>query len=242
MTVTQRVTVTRFRGSGTVSKMRRLRRLVACVLLLASLALSATAAATHQDPQKRLTKADNARARAMLIKRTDLPAGFQARPDVGEDPHSNCPAAVSESDLTLTGEADGTNFALGVVLVDSAAQVYKSMADANASWRRATSAAGVQCVTALLRGGLATQGVDLESLRKIAFPRVSDRSVAYRVRLSAPSAQGPVPVYLDLVALMHSRAQATVIVGSALVVPKRGDELRYARLVAARMTRAMRGA
>ncbi|MEX0850377.1 MAG: hypothetical protein WD015_02625 [Gaiellaceae bacterium] len=210
--------------------------------LLACLVVAASASATHQDPQKALTKADNTRARAMLLKRTDLPPGFQARPDSGQDPHTDCPAAVSESDLTLTGEAEGTNFALGVVLVDSAAQVYQSTADADVSWRRGTSAAGVRCVTALLRREFSKQGIDLLSLRKIAFPRVSDRTVAYRVSLSAHSAQGPVPFYLDIVALMHSRAQATVIVGSALVVPTRVDELRYARLVAARMARAMRGA
>jgi len=221
--------------------MRRLRRLLVCVLLLASLALSATAAATHQDPQKRLTKADNARARALLIKRTDLPAGFQARPASGQDPHIECAASVSESDLTLTGEADGKQFGLSVVFVGSASQVYASASDASSSWRRATSAAGVKCATTLLRRGFSKQGIDLVSLRRIAFPRVSDRTVAYRVKLSATTEQGPVPLYVDLVALMHSRTQATVIVGTALVPPTRADELRYARLVAARMARAMRG-
>ncbi len=82
--------------------MRTVRRLLA-VSLLASLVVAGTASATHQDPQKKLTKADNARARAMLLKRTDLAPGFQAQPSSGEDPHIDCPASVSESDLTLTG-------------------------------------------------------------------------------------------------------------------------------------------
>lgn len=210
--------------------------------LLACLVVAGSASGTHQDPKKKLTKADNARARAMLIKRTDLATGFQARLDSGENPHSVCSAAVSESDLTITGEADGKQFALGVVFVASASQVYASMADASASWRRATSPEGVNCATALLRREFSKQGIDLVSLRKIAFPRVSERTVAYRVRLSATTEQGRVPLYVDIVALMRSRAQATVIVGSALVVPTRVDELRYARLVAARMARAMRGA
>ena len=177
----------------------------------------------------------------MLIKRTDLPAGFQARPTSGADPHADCSSSVSESDLTVTGGSVGKQFALGVVFVASASQVYASVADASASWRRATSPASVKCATALLRREFSKQGIDLVSLRKIAFPRVSERTVAYRVRLSATTEQGPVPLYVDIVALMRSRAQATVIVGSALVVPARVDELRYARLLAGRMARAMRG-
>ena len=221
--------------------MKLMRLLLPVVALLAFLALAAAALATHQDPQKRLTKADNARARAMLVKRTDLPTGFQPQLSSTADPHTDCAASVSESDLTLTGDAEGRQFALGVVFVSSAAQVYESVTDASASWRRATSGPGTACATEVLRREFAKQGVDLVSLRRIAFPRVSERSVAYRVTLSATTAQGKVPVYVDLVAMMHSRAQATVVVGSALVPPQRAEELRLARVVAGRMAMATRG-
>lgn len=220
--------------------MRLVRRLVA-VSLLASLVAAGIASANHQDPQKKLTKADNARARAMLLKRTDLAPGFRAQQAGGEDPHNNCSASVSESDLTLTGEAEGPQFALGVTFVGSASQVYESVADAATSWRRSTSAAGTKCATALLRREFAKQGIRLVSVRKIAFPRVysSDRTVAYRVKLSATSPQGTVSVFLDLVGLMRTRAHATVIVGSALVAPERAYELDLAQIVAGRMAKAM---
>ena len=221
--------------------MKPVRPVLAFAALLAFLALGASALAAHQDPQKRLTKADNARARAMLVKRSDLPAGFQPQLSSGADPHADCAASVSEADLTLTGNAEGPQLALGVLFVSSAAQVYESVADASASWRRTTSAPGTRCATELLRREFAKQGVDLVSLGKVAFPRVSERSVAYRVTLSATTAQGKVPVYVDLVAMMRSRAHATVIVGSALVPPPKAEELRLARLVAGRMTTAMRG-
>ncbi len=218
-----------------------LRRLLACASVFVFFALAANALATHQEPQERLTKADNARARAMLVKRTDLPAGFQPQFSSGADPHIDCAASVSEADLTLTGDAEGPQLALGVSFVSSAAQVYGSVTDASASWRRAISAAGTRCATELLRREFAKQGVDLVSLRKVAFPRVSERSVAYRVTLSATTAQGKVPVYVDLVAMMRSRAQATVVVGSALIPPQKAEELRLARIVAGRMSTAMRG-
>ncbi len=220
--------------------MKRVRPLLVVAALLAFLALTASALATHQDPQKRLTKADNARARAMLVKRTDLPAGFQPQLSSTADPHTDCAAQVSASDLTLTGDAEGQQLALGAVFVASAAQVYESVADSSASWERAKSAAGRRCATELLRREFAKQGVDLVSVRTVSFPRVSDRSIAYRVTLSAPTAQGTVPAYVDLVAMTHSRAQATVIVGSAFVPPQRVEKLRLARIVAGRMATAMR--
>ena len=218
-----------------------MRRLLV-VSLFACLVVAGTAAAIHQDPKKKLTKVDTARARAMLVKKTDLPAEFVVRPESGDDPHINCPAAVSGSDLTLTGEADGQVFALGVVFVESATQVYETVIDADASWRRSTSTAGTACVSTLLRREYEKQGIRLVSLRKIAFPRVAQRTAAYRVKTSVTSAQRPVLIYIDLVALMHSRAHATVLVGSALVAPPRAEEVRLTRIVAGRMAKAMRGA
>ena len=218
-----------------------MRRLLACVLVLAFLVVSASALAAHQDPQKRLTKADNVRARALLVKRTDLPTGFGPQLSAGPDPHVGCSPSVSESDLTITGDAEGPQLALGVVFVSSAARIYESVADASASWRRSTSAAGTKCATQLLSREFAKQGVGLVSLRKISFPRVSERSAAYRVELSAMTSQGTVPVYVDIVALLRSRGQATVIVGSAVVPPQRAEELRLARIVARRMASTLRG-
>ena len=79
-------------------------------------------------------------------------------------------------------------------------------------------------------------------MRKIAFPRVATRTVAFRMKLSASTPQGEVPMTVDLVALMHSRAHASIVVGSALVPPERAEELRIAGIVAKRMKAAMRGA
>jgi hypothetical protein len=215
-------------------------RHVLAVLLVVCLAAAGSAWAGHQDPQKRLTRADNARARAMLVRQADLPPGFRAQPASTADPHVSCPRSVSEADLTLTGEAEGRRFALGVTSVASSAEVYRSRRDANASWRRSNSSAGVACARTLLRNGLASQGIRVQSLRRIAFPRVSERTVAYRVHLLARTPQGTVALYLDLVALMHTRAVATVVVGTPFVPPSRSDELRLARLVAGRMESALR--
>jgi len=220
-----------------VTTIRPLRRLLFAFAVLA-LVTAGSAVADHLDPKKRITPADQARARAMLLKRTDLP-GFRGTPAGVGEPHIDCAASVGEADLTLTGEAEGLQFVLGPVSVNSASQIYESAADATASWRRGTSAAGTKCLTDLLRREFTKQGIRLVSFRKVAFPRVSERTVAYRVTLSVQTPQGPAPLYADVVVLLRSRALAQVFVASAFVAPRRAEELRLARLVAGRMARAL---
>jgi hypothetical protein len=60
--------------------------------------------------------------------------------------------------------------------------------------------------------------------------------------LSGESQSVTVKVVIDLVVLMHSRAQVPLFFGSALVPVPRADQLRLARLTASRMAKAMRGA
>jgi hypothetical protein len=215
-----------------------MRRLLALGLVIA-LAGAGAALAARGDPQKRLTPADQARAKAMLVRPADLPA-FQSRP-AGPGGDFYC-AALDESDLTLTGEAQARQYALGTVTVGSTAQVYESVADANASWRRATGRAGVRCARTVLAREFAAAGIRLVSLRKLAFPRLAPRTAAFRATLAGPPSQPDLRVFVDVVGLGRSRGQATIVVGSALVVPPRGEELRLGRLVAQRMAKAMRGA
>ena len=115
-------------------------------------------------------------------------------------------------------------------------------ADASAAWRRATGPAGLQCARSVLRRQLAQQGARLISLRSIPFPRLSDRTVAYRATMTGTTPQGQVTAYVDVIALMRSRAHTTITVGSALTTPPRSEELHLARTVAKRMASAMRGA
>lgn len=210
------------------------------VFAVVGLAVAAPALASHLDPQKKIRPADQARARAMLVKKADLGLGFNAQRSGSGDIHMDCKAA-DESDLTLTGEVESPLYAGvgGLVFVSSAASVYESVADANTSWRRGTSAAGTKCASETLRREFAKQRIRLASFRPIAFPRVSQRTVAYRAKLSGESAAGPVTVFVDVVVLMRSRAQVGIFFGSALVVPNREDELRLARVVARRMAKTM---
>lgn len=211
------------------------------MVALALVVGTGTALGARGDPQKELTPADNARARSMLLKKSDLAPGFKGNPaSSADDPDFYC-KALDESDLTLTGDAESPNFERGLVYVASTAQVYKTVADASASWRRGTSTAGERCARDILRRGFATQGIRLESFRRVSFPKIADRTAAWRIDLSAKSQGMTVPLAMDLVALMHARAHVTVLFVGLEAIP-RSEQLPLVRLVAQRMAKAMRGA
>jgi hypothetical protein len=214
----------------------RVRRLLAALLVL-TLAATGTALAGRGDPQKRIVAADQARAKAMLLRTADFGLGFRTSPAPPDSDDFYC-KALDESDLTLTGEAQSPTFAGGVEAYTSASQVYETKADSSASWRRGTSAAGEQCVRKEFTRLLARQGTRLESFGRVPFPRLAEKSVAYRLVISS---QG-IRAFLDVVALKQGRAQVSVLFTSGLTPVPKEEEIRLARVVASRMAKAMRGA
>jgi len=217
-----------------------LRGFLVALLATALVVGTGSALAARGDPKKELVPADSARARTILLKKSDLAPGFNGMPKSSVEVDSYC-KALDLSDLTLTGEAESPNFARSAVFVSSAAQVYESAADARASWRRGASPAGERCARDVLRREFAEEGVELTSFRRIAFPRVAERSAAYRVEVSAQSQGITVPLVLEFVSMMHARAHAGVFFTGLTAVP-RSQQLPLVRLVARRMAKAMRGA
>ena len=172
----------------------------------------------------------------MLIRQADMGLAFTSSPASSRNDDFYC-AALDESDLTLTGEAESPSFTSTAEFVSSRAYVYRTRADADASWRRGTSARGQKCLRDGLRGELRGTSVRLVSFRKLPFPKLARRSVLYRV---VADQQG-IRIYLDLVALQHSRAQVAIVYGSGLSPPPAAEERRLAKVTAARMAKAMGG-
>jgi hypothetical protein len=212
--------------------MRIVLRLLVCFVLLALVGAGAALAA-QGDPQKKLTSADNARARAMLLKKADLGPGFSGQP-ASDDFDFYC-QALDESDLTLSGEAKSQMFHAGLVNIGSAAGLYASVSDANASWKRGTSAAGVACISSTLKKVTEEAGAEFVSFRKIPFPAVAPRTVAFRW---TSVVQG-IRLYADWVYVARSRAQAALFFASAPAPAPKASEARLARLIAGRMASAL---
>jgi hypothetical protein len=215
--------------------MRALRVSLVC-LAVAALVVSATALA-EGEPQREINPRDEAKARAMLLRSRDL-QGYSV-------PQSTAPAAadvecraLDESDLTITGDAISGSFQRGGVSVASATQVFESAADAGVSWRRRTSAAVDGCLRALLRREMQKNGGKLVSYGQVAFPRLTERTVAGRLVVLI----GGLRFETTTVALGHRRAQAFVLLTAARRATPEGELQRLARIVAARMKSTMRGA
>lgn len=211
-----------------------MRRLLLLTVFLA-LAGSSIALAGRGDPQERFTPADQARAKSMLLRQADLGAGFSATP-ITEGGDFYC-KALDESDLTLTAQSV-KRFARGSVGILSLAQVYDSLSDANASWRRGTSEAGEKCFGDALRRQLMGEGVRDITFQRLAFPRLAQRSDAYRL---VGFVQG-VPAFVDIVVLQQSRAHAALFMASVLQPVLKPEQVRLARILAGRMAKSMRGA
>jgi hypothetical protein len=217
--------------------MRTVRRLLLVAVVLALVSAGAALAA-RGDPQKRFNPADQARARAMLLRQSDFGPGFRTVPPSGTGDVDYYCSALDESDLTLTGEAKSNGFVASFQSYGSASQIYATVADATASWRRGTSAAGVRCLTDAFRKAGLSQGVRFVSYRKVPFPSVAPRTVAYRW---VSSANG-VRIYGDFVVLMRSRAHVALYFVAPVGPVEKSDQAELARTLAARMARAMRGA
>jgi hypothetical protein len=213
-----------------------MRRLALTVVVLL---LAAASTALASDPKKRINPADQARARAMLVRQSDVGLGYRAVRS-GDDPSNvnlNCPA-LDESDLTVTGRANSPNFTSGLQTVASAAGIYASVHDANASWRRGTSAAGFTCLTNVFRKLSRAGGLRFVSFRAVPFPSVAPRVAAFRWQVLASS----VRIYTDVVFLMRGRAQAAAFFIAGIDPLERDEQLRLTRAISRRMAKAMRGA
>ncbi len=209
------------------------------VLLLTVAALACSGPATAGDAKRQLTKADGKRAASILLGKSDLADGFRREPRAGDDEEIGC-AALDESDLIVTGEAQSL-FTLQradlYVRVGSSATLYRSATHAARSWQRGVSVAGLACLRRELARTAAKEGLRFVSMTRMKVGRLAQR--AYAVRVVLASKDLPVPIYYDFVALSHGRAQAAVgVLAVGAPVPDR-DRLGFARLVSARMAKAL---
>lgn len=199
--------------SSNSDKLRLVRRRLAAAVLLV-LALPALALASHRDPKEQFTPADQRRAAAIVLKRSDFVAGWKKTPSTpDDDSHLDCPGYdPNGADLVLTGEAEADFEAPGgLPAVFSFANVFRTTAHANASWTRAVRPALATCLARLFKEGLEAEGHKAAITRsgKIAFPKVAPRTAAFRVVMRVTVTENgkstTLPLTLYVVALGHGR-------------------------------------
>ncbi len=224
---------------ATVGQMRTI------LVVLVSLMAAQAAWAADGEPKKALTPNGKAMAQSIVLKRADLSAAFTPRPRSDNDlPDGARCDALSEADLTITGEAQSPDFQLTqpglYVTVGSTANVYRTLEDAGASWRRGTSAKTTTCFADIIRlSAPKGQKIKIVSSKRLAFPKVAPKTAAFRVIATLiVSGNRRVRAYVDAILLQDGRIQSGVVFTSLGRPVGTTDQLGLAAVVAARMAKA----
>ena len=211
--------------------------------LVVALAVAPLAEAVGE-PKQAITKADQARARSVLLQRGDLGAGFvatrQTDSELPDDPKCR---SLRESDLTITGDASSPDFTLqttgALVTVGSTAQVYRTVREANASWARGTSSQAATCLAALVRRSAGTgQRIEVVSSKIVAFPKLAPKTVAFRLVARLTAGATTATVYFDAVVVQRGRIQTGIVFTSVGRPIPRSEATTLARVVAKRLATA----
>jgi hypothetical protein len=193
--------------------MRQTRTMLVRARILAAavtgVALAAPAAlAADGDAKEAHTAADQARARSVLLKATDLPgSGWKGEPDKSGDQRLRCASFNPDlSDLTETGDAESPTFTHSSgAITTSSANVYRTVAEANAAYDRVVRPGMLRCVTSVLQKSGSGTKVRVVSSGATAHPRRGDESRAFRIAVRLTTGGQTVPVVFDIVLVRKSR-------------------------------------
>lgn len=213
-------------------------RRIAAGLAVAALALVAGPAATAaESPVVQYNAADQAVARALVLRLGDLGAGWKGgskKPD---------PAATSpceswnprQADLVVTGAAESQFTYAGALFLTSTSLVYRTPRMALLDWQRTvTHPDAVRCLRSSLARG---SGLRLVSFGRTSFARLAPYATRFRAVLGPASGAASERVLADIV--LVGRGRHTL--GLMLVAPYAEQaaattaETRLARLLVSRI-------
>ena len=217
--------------------MTRSRLTLLFALVLLAFGAAASAANDPGKEQVHLLAADQAAARAAVLRLSDLGPGWTGGP-TKPSPSSTPDCAgwhPKQSDLVLTGTA-AARFKHPGLEVASDAQVLRTARMVQLDWQR--TAVAPQAM-ACMRSSLAKQSpanAKVVAVKRLSFPQIATYTVAYRVTINVSTAGTTVPVWSDLVLFGRGRTELelTVIAPAAGAATLVAAESRLARLLVAR--------
>jgi len=183
------------------------------VAILAVVAVPVALAADGQ-PQKRLTKADQAKARAIVLRQADVPAGWVAKPNTNtsQDNPRCSNYNPDQSDLIETGDVDSPDFSRSDgSFVSSSVGLFKTVTMARTGYARVAGPQLASCFGELFTKGAAPAKVELLQVGPLAFRHLGDRSNAYRLTANVTVQGTKIPVGIDIVTFNRGRVDAAMI-------------------------------
>jgi hypothetical protein len=183
-----------------------------------------------------LNTADQAAARAAVLRRSDFGPGWsggRTKPDLSAAP--TCPNYhPKQSDLVLTGAAESLFHRPGME-VDSEVQVLRTARMVTLDWRSVIAPGALPCLRSLLAKGLGTDAT-VVSFRKLAFPKLTRYTAAFRAVVRVEVSGTAVRVLADAVLVGRRRSEITLNVAAPATVATAlpAAERRLARKILAR--------
>jgi hypothetical protein len=207
-----------------------------CIAVAAALTLAVAQVALAEAPKTRLNAADQAAARAAVLKPADLGTGWsgglqkaQVRapaPCAGWNPR--------QADLVVTGAAQAQYVAEGVV-VQSSAHVYANGRMIALDWQRTVVGAPLRCLSKEFADS-AGEEIRVVSIKRLPFPKLATYNA--RIRIVADYiGSTTVRVFID--AVLVGRGRTAVALGLVAPYTERASadaaEVRLAKIVLARI-------
>ena len=210
-------------------------RTVACIVGLGLMFVQAALAADKQ-PIK-FNAADQAAAKAVLVKANDLGTGWQGgakKPDL--TPDADC--TFKRSDLVLTGAAK-SEFKTQGASITSESNILQTPAMVAAEWRRSFgSSSYMACARKVVMNSDAAN-VKFVSFKNVAFPKLAQYSTRYRMVADYVNAATSVRMLVDVIVLGRGRTEISLVVtvpyadrAAADVVERKLAKLLVSRIVA----------
>jgi hypothetical protein len=173
--------------------------------LIGLVSASTALAAIVDAPTVRITPADQAKARAALLRRADLGAGWVGGPiKTSQLSPPNCPGFnPKESDLVVTGHADARYTTPGIEL-DQDVQVMKDAAAVETDFARSISPKLARCLAYQLGKMKNVIGVRVE---RLPFPPTGAVSAVYRAEIDLQTPKGRGTLLSDYVFFGQGRVE-----------------------------------
>jgi hypothetical protein len=186
----------------------------ALIVVLAAV-LVPVALAASGDPQKKLTKADQARARAVSPKLSDFGAGWkQGPPSKKDESNPRCSTYnPDQSDLIETGTYDSPDFSRpDGTSASSSSGVFRTAAMAKKGYARVVVPQLPKCFAELFKKGITKpNSATVFFSGPLDFPSYGDRSNAYRIRASVKTPTVTVSATIDIVVFNRGRIDVAII-------------------------------
>jgi hypothetical protein len=172
---------------------------VATTLTMLSLVASVQAALAvlaAPGPVDRISKADMARARASVLRSSDVFSNFTPTTSAVRQPTiAHCNGYPGDrSDVTVTGEARSA-FKMGAYSIGSTVLWFKTAADANRYWTKTVRPQYIRCRADLLRlangAGETVRPFITQAAAVGLRPTGAQKAVAYRLIAGVPATAGP---------------------------------------------------